>query len=330
MSEKETVKLIQTIFQPHNHDSFNDLSVKIFHHQFENNPVYHNFCRLTNKSPENVHSLIDIPFLPIQFFKSQRVCSSKTKEKLVFRSSGTTSENRSSHYIFNPDLYSKSIIEGFSYFYGTPTDYCFLVLSPSPQERPDSSLAFMANLLINKSHHEKSGFYLGRENQIPQLISEIKDHKVFLLGLSFALADLAEKSILNAETAIVMETGGMKGQRREMLREDLHDLIKKGMNTTHVHSEYSMCELFSQAYSFENGIFSCPPWMKVIPRDVNNALMLLKSRQIGGLNIIDLANIDTCSFIATQDIGRTFANGQFEVLGRLENSDLKGCSMMIE
>jgi hypothetical protein len=330
MSEKETVKLIQAIFQQHNHDSFNDLSVKIFHHQFENNSVYHKFCRLTGKSPENVHSVNDIPFLPIQFFKSQRVVSSKAKEKLVFRSSGTTSQNRSAHYIFDPGLYSKSIIEGFSYFYGNPADYCFLVLSPSAQERPDSSLAFMANLLINKSNHEKSGFYLGRENQIPQVISEINDHKVFLLGLSFAMADLAEKSTLNAEKAIVMETGGMKGRHREMVREDLHNLIKKGMNTNPVHSEYSMCELFSQAYSSENGIFSCPPWMKVLPRDMKDALILLEQGQTGGLNIIDLANIYTCSFIATQDIGKTYANGQFEVLGRLENSDLKGCSLMLE
>lgn len=330
MIKKCSDKLENKIFILHNNNSFNDLALEIFLFQYENNALYNEYCSLTGKSPSNVRRFTDIPFLPIAFFKTHKVASVNIKEQLVFHSSGTSSATPSTHYIFSSELYKKSVRCCFEYFYGNPINYCFIILTPSFFERPDSSLAYMANILIDDSQNPISGYYLGLDDKIRSVLRDIPQKQIFVLGVSFALADIAEKKITFPKESIIMETGGMKGHRKEMIREELHQLIRNGCKVFDVHSEYSMCELFSQAYSKTSGIYKCPPWMRVLPRDPHDPLNSSSFGKISGLNIIDLANLYTCSFIATQDLGKVYENGDFEVLGRFDNSEMRGCSLMIQ
>jgi phenylacetate-coenzyme A ligase PaaK-like adenylate-forming protein len=309
---------------------FEDAALNIFKYQFENNPVYRSFCDLLYKHPSDITSLENIPFLPIQFFKSHKIITQGATEEKVFTSSGTTGSITSKHYVSNINLYEESFTRGFDYFYGDVKDYVILALLPSYLEREGSSLIYMVDHLIKASKHEESGFYLNNLQDLAKILIELekKQQKTLLIGVSFALLDLVENYNFDLKHTIVMETGGMKGRRKEMIREELHHKLKSGFGVDQIHSEYGMTELLSQAYSKGNGVFECPPWMKVQARDTEDAFTTLPYGKTGGLNIIDLANVNSCPFIATQDLGRIRPNSHFEVLGRFDHSDIRGCNLM--
>ncbi|MBO3115584.1 acyl transferase [Winogradskyella sp. DF17] len=319
------------IFNITSQSDFEQKALKIFKFQFENNRVYRSFCDLLYKHPSDIRTLKEIPFLPIQFFKSHRVISGRTTEEKVFTSSGTTGSATSKHYVSNLNLYIQSFTSGFEHFYGNVKDYVILALLPSYLEREGSSLVFMVDHLIKASGHKESGFYLNNFKGLSKTLLDLeqKKQKTLLMGVSFALLDLIEHQSFNLRHTTVMETGGMKGRRKEMIRQELHQHLQSGFGVSTIHSEYGMTELLSQAYLKDNGVFQCPPWMKVLTRDTEDALSIHRGNKTGGLNIIDLANINSCSFIATQDLGRIGHNGHFEVLGRFDNSDIRGCNLMV-
>jgi len=269
--------------------------------------------------------------MPISFFKTHTVFSDTEKPGSFFSSSGTTGETPSRHYYFDLDLYRWSFLKSFERVYGKVSDYCILALLPSYLERKGSSLVYMVEDLINECNHPDSGFYLDEHEKLAKKISSLDSdgQKVLLIGVSFALIDFIEKYSFALKHVIVIETGGMKGRRREMVREELHQKLCNGFGLSAIHSEYGMTELFSQAYSTGEGIFNTPPWMKILIRDINDPLTLLEAGKTGGINIIDLANIDSCSFIATQDLGKCHADGSFEIVGRFDNSDVRGCNLMV-
>ncbi|WP_299366134.1 acyl transferase [Winogradskyella sp.] len=318
------------IFHIKSDAEFEALSLDIFRFQFENNPVYRSFCDLLYKHPADVKSIADIPFLPIQFFKSHQILSENKPIEKLFTSSGTTGSKTSKHLITDIQLYEKSYLNGFRHFYGNIEDYVVLALLPSYLEREGSSLIYMVNDLILKSKHSESGFYLKNLDDLAKTIQrlEAKKQKTLLIGVSFALLDLTEQYQFNLNHTVVMETGGMKGRRKEIIRQELHNILKSSFGVTKIHSEYGMTELLSQAYSKGDGIFECPPWMKIITRDPEDPLSLQQPNKTGGINVIDLANINSCAFIATQDLGRIYQNGQFEVIGRFDHSDIRGCNLM--
>lgn len=309
---------------------FEDLALKVFKFQFENNRVYRSFCDLLYKHPSDVKSINDIPFLPIQFFKTHEVLSSKITIEKTFTSSGTTGNTTSKHFVTDIKLYKDSYNIGFNRFYGNIEDYVVLALLPSYLERDGSSLIYMVDDLIVKSKHPESGFYLNNFADLAQTLHQLeaKRQKTLLIGVSFALLDLIEQFQFNLKHTIIMETGGMKGRRKEIIRQELHNRLQSGFGVSHIHSEYGMTELLSQAYSKGNGIFECPPWMKILTRDTEDALTLQQPNKTGGINVIDLANINSCSFIATQDLGKVNEDGQFEIIGRFDNSDIRGCNLM--
>ncbi|MCT4630617.1 acyl transferase [Winogradskyella sp.] len=309
---------------------FNALALDIFRFQFKHNSVYRSFCDLLYKHPVDVKYIEDIPFLPIQFFKSHNILSSKTAIKKVFTSSGTTGSTTSKHLITNLDIYEESYFKGFHHFYDNIENYVILALLPSYLERDGSSLIYMVNDLIQKSNRTESGFYLNNLEDLSKTLHQLetKGQKTILIGVSFALLDLVEQFSFNLKHTIIMETGGMKGKRKEIIRQELHKRLKIGFGVNEIHSEYGMTELLSQAYSMGNGIFECPPWMKVLTRDTEDALSIQPSNKTGGINIIDLANINSCAFIATQDLGKTLENQKFEIIGRFDNSDIRGCNLM--
>lgn len=310
---------------------FEKIALKVFRFQFDNNKIYQEFCSLLKKNKENVKTLTEIPFLPIQFFKSHEVLSSSEPIQATFTSSGTTGMQTSKHLVTNISLYEESYRNAFSEFYGNIEDYCVLALLPSYLEREGSSLIHMVDDLIQSSNHEDSGFYL---NNYEELIAKLIDldnsgQNVILIGVTYALLDLIELHKFQLKNTIIMETGGMKGKRKEMIREELHDILCKGFGVPVIHSEYGMTELLSQAYSLGNGIFECPNWMQILIRDTEDALTYVNEGKAGGINVIDLANINSCSFIATQDLGKKYPNRSFEVLGRFDNSDIRGCNLMV-
>jgi phenylacetate-coenzyme A ligase PaaK-like adenylate-forming protein len=319
------------IFNINNTDEFEEVALDIFKFQYENNEVYRDFCVHLKKSPKNVSSSLKIPFLPISFFKTHRVVSTQKEPETIFTSSGTTQSATSKHFVPDITLYEDSFLRAFELFYGKPEEFCILALLPSYLEREGSSLIYMVNSLIEKSGHENSGFYLHNLDELREKLQELeqKGTKTLLIGVSFALLDLAEESPLSLKNTIVMETGGMKGRRKELIREDLHQILKKGLGIDHIHSEYGMTELLSQGYSKGNGIFNTPPWMKIITRDTEDPLTVHPYGKTGGINVIDLANLYSCSFIATQDLGKIHPDGTFEVLGRFDDSDIRGCNLMV-
>ncbi|WP_411893253.1 acyl transferase [Winogradskyella sp. A2] len=323
--------LEKDIFNIKTNEEFESIALQVFKFQFENNPVYRSFCDLLYKHPSDIKKVKEIPFLPIQFFKSHEVLSSTKPPQKIFTSSGTTGNVTSKHHVTDLKIYETSFIKSFTHFYGEISDYAVLGLLPSYLEREGSSLVYMVNDLIKKSKRPKSGFYLNNLGKLAETIEilESKNQKTLLIGVSFALLDLVEYYKFNLNNTIVMETGGMKGRRKEMIRNELHSILKAGFGVDEIHSEYGMTELLSQAYSGGNGIFECPPWMKILTRDTEDALTLQKPNKSGGINIIDLANINSCSFIATQDLGRVYENGQFEIIGRFDNSDIRGCNLMV-
>lgn len=321
----------QKIFSISSEEQFEEVALQVFQYQYEQIPVYHQFCDLLKKNPRNVRQLTEIPFLPIQFFKSHQIISPGSQPQQVFTSSGTTGNNTSNHYVTDLSLYEKSFVKTFLEFYGEIEDYVVLALLPSYLERDGSSLIYMADHFIRNSRHPESGFYLNDLEALRErLVSLDKSgKKVLLLGVSFALLNLVEKFPFKLENIIVMETGGMKGRRKEMIREELHTILQKGFGVDNIHSEYGMTELLSQAYSKGNGIFNCPPWMKILIRDPEDALHFPEKGKTGGINVIDLANLNSCSFIATQDLGRITENNAVEILGRFDNSDIRGCNLMV-
>jgi len=310
---------------------FNTVALKIFKHQFENNKVYRSFCDLLYVHYTDIKNIEDIPFLPIQFFKSQQIVSSADEIQETFTSSGTTGNITSKHLVTDLSVYEESYLKGFANFYGNIEEYTFLALLPNYLEREGSSLIYMVDDLIKKSKNSESGFYLNNLDELAKKLIELdkKGQKIILIGVTFALLDLIEMQQFQLKNTIIMETGGMKGKRKELVREELHQILSDGFGVTKIHSEYGMTELLSQAYSDGDGIFNCPKWMKILTRDTEDALTILKSEKNGGINVIDLANYNSCSFIATQDLGKVYKNGSFKIIGRFDNSDIRGCNLMV-
>lgn len=314
-----------------NSPDFEKLALEIFQFQAKNNAVYKQFIELLNIQPSTIKKLTNIPFLPIEFFKSHKIVATTNKIQQTFLSSGTTGMQQSKHFVTDISLYEESYLNGFNNFYGNIENYTVLALLPAYLEREGSSLIYMVDDFIKKSKKPKSGFYLDNLEELAKNLKELdkKGEKTLLIGVSFALLDLVETYKFQLKNTIIMETGGMKGRRKELIREELHEILKEGFGVKEIHSEYGMTELLSQAYSKGNGIFECPPWMKILTRDTEDALTILPEGKSGGINVIDLANINSCSFIATQDLGKTYANGTFEVLGRFDNSDIRGCNLLL-
>jgi phenylacetate-coenzyme A ligase PaaK-like adenylate-forming protein len=319
------------IFTVSNQKQFDKIALKVFRYQYENNVVYREFCDFLKTDVQKVKSIQQIPFLPIQFFKSHAIVSSTNPVQTTFTSSGTTGMITSKHLVTDVSIYEESYRKGFSQFYGNIEDYVILALLPSYLEREGSSLIHMVDDLIQLSNQVESGFYLHNyEALIAKLIQlDQAGQNVILIGVTYALLDLVEKHSFQLENTIIMETGGMKGKRKEMIREELHQQLCEGFGVNAIHSEYGMTELLSQAYSLGDGIFECPSWMQVLVRDTEDALSYVREGKTGGINVIDLANINSCSFIATQDLGKKYANGSFEVLGRFDHSDIRGCNLMV-
>jgi phenylacetate-coenzyme A ligase PaaK-like adenylate-forming protein len=319
------------IFKIKTEAQFSKMALDVFKFQFENNRVYRSFCDLLYKHPSDVKTIRDIPFLPIQFFKTHQILSSTETIQTVFTSSGTTGNVTSKHAITNLNIYKESFTKGFQQFYGNTEDYVILALLPSYLEREGSSLIYMVNDMIATSNHPESGFYLNNLSELKDTLINLdsKGKKTLLIGVSFALLDLIETYKFNLKNTVIMETGGMKGKRKELIREDLHKILKNGFGTETIHSEYGMTELLSQAYSQGHGTFKCPPWMQILTRDTEDALTIQNEGKAGGINVIDLANINSCSFIATQDLGRIHTDNSFEIIGRFDDSDIRGCNLMV-
>lgn len=321
------------IFHIRTDQEFNDAALTIFKHQAVNCLPYATFIANLNINPEQVDSLEKIPFLPINFFKTHRIVSNTKEEEIVFSSSGTTGMVQSRHFVTDLKIYDDSFNFAFEEFYGEVSDTCLLALLPSYLERDGSSLIYMVDALLKQSKHPDSGYFLHNHEELYNKLKALKHagQKTILIGVTYALLDFLELYQLDFPNLIVMETGGMKGKRKEMVREELHETLKAGFGVSHIHSEYGMTELLSQAYSLGDGIFECPKWMKILLRDTNDPLTLLNSnQQTGGINVIDLANVNSCSFIATQDLGRLSPDGSFEILGRFDNADIRGCNLLVQ
>lgn len=328
-SEKE---IRQKLFTIASEEDFNTVALAVFRFQLENNSVYGNFVKSLKTDPEAITHYSAIPFLPIEFFKTQEVvCGAAIPEDVVFSSSGTTGQVTSKHYVRDPDLYRESFLKSFELFYGDVRNYCILALLPSYLERSGSSLVYMFDELIRRSGHPASGFYLHNKDELMATIrrEQRNNQKVLLLGVTYALLDLAEEGLSLNDRVIVMETGGMKGRRKEMIKEEVHAILKAQFGIGAIHSEYGMTELLSQAYSRKDGLFECPPWMRVLVRDANDPFTYVRPGRGGGINVIDLANLYSCSFIETKDLGKLHEHNRFEILGRFDNSDLRGCNLMI-
>ena len=319
------------IFTSSNQKQFDKMALKVFRFQYENNLVYREFCDFLKTDVQKVKTIQQIPFLPIQFFKSHSVVSNSNTIQTTFTSSGTTGMVTSKHLVTNVSIYEESYRKGFSQFYGNIEDYVVLALLPSYLEREGSSLIHMVDDLIQLSNHPDSGFYLHNYDELIEKIIQLDQsgQNVILIGVTYALLDVIEKHSFQLENTIIMETGGMKGKRKEMIREELHQQLCNGFGVESIHSEYGMTELLSQAYSLGEGIFECPSWMQISIRDTEDALSYVREGKTGGINVIDLANINSCSFIATQDLGKKYSNGSFEVLGRFDHSDIRGCNLMV-
>ena len=307
------------------------MALKVFRYQYENNTVYKEFCDFLKVEKQAVKTLPQIPFLPIQFLKTHDVVSSTNPIQETFTSSGTTGMITSKHLVTDISLYEQSYRLAFSEFYGNIEDYAVLALLPSYLERTGSSLIYMVKDLIELSNNEHSGFYLNNYDELITKLVELDNsgQNIILIGVTYALLDLIEKQNFQLKNTIIMETGGMKGKRKEIIREELHNILCKGFGVKSIHSEYGMTELLSQAYSLGNGIFECPSWMQILIRDTEDALTYVEHGKTGGVNVIDLANINSCSFIATQDLGKKYPNNSFEILGRFDNSNIRGCNLMV-
>ena len=323
--------LTAQIFSINTTEQFEEVSIRIFRHQVKNCYIYRSFVTNLKLDINNINSTKEIPYLPISFFKSHEVLSVTGHSEIVFSSSGTTGTLQSNHFVTDVSIYENSFNTSFRQFYGKIEDTCLLALLPSYLEREGSSLIYMVDALIAQSKNTNSGYYLNDQDQLFKKLQELKatGQKTILIGVTYALLDFAEQYKINFPELTVIETGGMKGRRKEMVRPELHQTLQSGFGVGAIHSEYGMTELLSQAYSYGKGIFMCPPWMKIQLRDTNDPLSAPRDNKTGGINVIDLANINSCSFIATQDLGRLYPDGSFEVLGRFDNSDIRGCNLLV-
>lgn len=326
------VDLRKRIFNIDDARSFEKMALEVFQFQAEHNEVYKQYIKGLNISLEKIKTIHQIPFLPIQLFKTHQIIIHGMNVQRIFKSSGTGDSGLSKHYIADVALYEESFKKGFEYFLGDISSYCILALLPSYMERGDSSLVYMVNDLIEKSSSADSAFYLNNKDELATKLVELdrQNKKTLLIGVTYALLDFVEKYPSDLKNTMVMETGGMKGKRKEMVRDEVHKILCKGFGVKKIYSEYGMTELLSQAYSKGNGLFFCPPWMKIMVRDVEDPMFYLDNEKTGGINIIDLANVYSCSFIASQDLGKTHAGDSFEILGRFDNSDIRGCNLLAE
>jgi len=318
------------IFEIRNEKDFEDVAIEIFNYQYRHCSIYQQFVDHIKVNPLAVTSIEAIPFLPIEFFRTHVVIDNQYEPEICFTSSGTTGNTQSNHYVAKKTIYEKSFLKTFSIFYGNPSELAILALLPSYLERSGSSLVYMVERLIKESKNEMSGFFLNDTEELLRRLEILEKEKqnVLLLGVSFALLELSNHVNLNLEHTAVMETGGMKGRGKEITRDELHGYFKSGFGIREIHSEYGMTELLSQAYSDGKGIFMCPPWMKILTRDLYDPFSLLKDSNTGGVNVIDLANIHSCSFIETQDIGKVYNDKNFEIMGRIDRTIIRGCNLM--
>lgn len=322
-------KIIDKIFNIKSEEDFKKICFEIFKYQVDYNPIYSSYCEIILKG-KNPNKLTDIPFLPISFFKEEQIICQGQKIEEIFLSSGTTG-NQSKHLVSDLSIYKTSFRKSFELFYGDITDYCILSLLPNYREREGSSLIYMVDDFIKNSKHPDSGFYLNDYKKLTQTLIELenKNQKTILFGVSYALLDLAVQFPQKLNNTIIIETGGTKGNRKEILKEELHESLKSCFKTKTIHSEYGMTELLSQSYSKGNGIFKSPPWKKVLIRDINDPLSFVDNNITGGINIIDLGNIYSCPFIATQDLGKKYNDDSFSIIGRYDNSDVRGCNLLV-
>ncbi len=323
----------QRIFSITDTKEFNEIALEVFKHQAVNNAVYNEYITALGTSPGSVKRPEEIPFLPVSFFKDHKVLTGSKSPDIIFESSGTTGMIPGKHYVADLSIYEESFLNGFRYFYGDPSDYFFAVMLPSYSKRGNSSLIYMMNRLIENSRFSESRFFNNDPFKLLKTLEKVKSdrNKTILLGVSFALLDLAEKYNPDLSGLMVIETGGMKGRRKEITRQELHSVLETGFNVETIHSEYGMTELLSQAWSKGDGLFNCPPWMRVFIRDPQDPLTLFeKPGKTGGINIIDLANINSCSFLSVNDLGKLHEDGGFEVLGRFDSSDIRGCNLLVE
>lgn len=324
----------ENIFKAHlSEDEFNALSMATFGRQANENGVYRDWLRFLKVNPITINSYLEIPFLPIEFFKSKTVVTGEQRPSPIeFTSSSTTSQTPAKHIVTDPLIYEQSFRTGFKLFYGDVNDYAILALLPNYLQRGGSSLVYMCDRLIKDSQCKESGFYLDNTDALLENITQLKkkNKKILLIGVSYALLDLCEKNPHLGDRVIVMETGGMKGRRKEMLKPELHAALKRGLGVSQIHSEYGMTELLSQAYSQGDGLFRTPAWMRVLIRETADPFTYLGTGRTGGINVIDLANQNSCSFIATKDLGRLHHDGAIELMGRFDDSDVRGCNLMLE
>ncbi|HCM33654.1 acyl transferase [Chryseobacterium sp.] len=325
---------LKSIFSIQTAQDFLNASLKTFRYQYENIEIYRKFVDYLNINPDEVKSLDKIPFLPIEMFKNHQILDKNVTADLFFQSSGTTQMNLSKHFIANPELYEESIYKSFEQFIGKPEEFIFLGLLPSYLEKQNSSLIYMVNYLMKKSDKPENGYFLYNHSDLFDLLSQLKDKKVILFGVSFALLDFLDTleslnlSISESLNLTVIETGGMKGRKEEMTKDELLNILQSGFNTDKIYSEYSMTELLSQAYSLGNNEYSCPNWMRIMVRNAEDPFSYEQEGRTGAINIIDLANTHSCSFIATQDLGK-ITGDKFQVLGRIDHSDIRGCSLLV-
>jgi hypothetical protein len=328
-------EIINTVFNVDIYN-FEKLAIEVFNFQYQENSIYRSYCDLLNIKVSEIQNIIDIPFLPIQFFKSHQVIVNKCNPEIIFESSKTTGSISSKHFVSDISLYENSFHKCIELFYPDIKNYCILGLLPSYLERSNSSLVYMVDKLIKNSNQHNSGFYLNEFQALAnQIISNEKENiPTLLIGVSYALIDFAHQHPMQLNHTIIMETGGMKGRKEEIGKQEMHSILTTAFRIKHIHSEYGMTELLSQAYSFNDGIFNCPPWMKILLRSEDDPLEVTlpsltnETYEIGGLNVIDLANINSCSFIATEDYCKLYLDGSFELLGRIKNSDIRGCGLM--
>ena len=311
-------------------ERFDVLAMQAFYFQYMQNPVYHKYCDLLNVDVGAINYIEDVPFMPVEFFKAHKVICDGRDAEVVFTSSSTTGAVPSSHYVADAELYRCAFVSGFRQFYGEPSEFCILGLLPAYLERTGSSLVYMVDGLIQLSNNELSGFFLHNHDELYDTICKLETmhHKYILIGVSFALLDFAEKYRLNMRHGIVMETGGMKGRRKELVRSELHSILKDSFGVQSIHSEYGMTELLSQAYSFGDGVYRSSRTMKILVRETNDPLSVRRSGS-GAINVVDLANIYSCSFIQTSDLGQVFDDGTFSVSGRFDSADVRGCNLMV-
>jgi hypothetical protein len=330
MTEKSAI--LSSLFSIQNEARFEEIVLEVYRYQSEQCEVYKRFQQYLQVKPEQVTSIHQIPFLPIQFFKTQEVISKEVSPSITFTSSATTGTVQSKHRVADLHLYEQSFTKAFHQFYGEVHEYCILALLPNYYEREGSSLVYMVNDLIEKSKKNGSGYFLHQHDVLFETLlqNERVGKKTMLIGVSYALLDFLEKYQMQLKHTIIMETGGMKGKRAELLKSQLHEELCKGFGVEKIHSEYGMTELLSQAYSKGDGIFETPPWMKILIRDIHAPLSIRHDGRTGGVNVIDLANYYSCSFIATDDLGKKFSDTTFEIVGRIDNSDVRGCNLMIE